>query len=248
MTDHAAHPRASETGSRPIADDPDMGWLIFTALSLIGFVVLTLVVKAGVLTAFDHSTLASVHQGIAHTSFWDLVSESANIPLIVVGLAFVAWLFVTKRRREAVLALVLMGVITGGSEVTKLFVAERRPSGNGDGIPGVPGAYPSGHELEVLSIWGMVAIRFWRSSFARWLRLAFAALVTIEVILVGIARLVLDEHWPADVLAGFLGGFVVLGLYAWFTRPGGWADRPPAHEPAERASARHEGAAERKAA
>jgi undecaprenyl-diphosphatase len=248
MTDHSDHPQGSATTSRPKPGDANFGWLVLTALSIIGFVALTLVVKAGMLTSFDHTLLASVHQQIPHTSFWDLISESANIPLIVIGLGFVGWLFVTGRHREAILALILMGVITGGSELTKLFVAERRPSGNGDGIPGVPGAYPSGHELEVLSILGMVAIRFWRSSFARWARLALAALVTIEVILVGVARLVLDEHWPADVVAGFLGGFVVLGLYAWFTRPGGWADRPPAHEPSRSSAQPREGAVERKAA
>ena len=248
MTDHPDHPEGTTTKARPDAGDPNMGWLVLTVLSIIGFVALTLVVKAGMLTAFDHTLLASVHQQIPHTSFWDLISASANIPLIVIGLGFVGWLFVTGRHREAILALILMGVITGGSELTKLLVAERRPSGNGDGIPGVPGAYPSGHELEVLSILGMVTIRFWRSSFARWARLALAALVTIEVILVGVARLVLDEHWPADVLAGFLGGFVVLGLYAWFTRPGGWADRPPLHEPSRPSAPPREGSVERKAA
>jgi membrane-associated phospholipid phosphatase len=77
----------------------------------------------------------------------------------------------------------------------------------------------------------MVTIRFWRSTFERWVRQAFAAIVTVEVGLVGIARLVLDQHWPMDVIAGFLGGFVVLGLYAWWTRPGGWADDPPMRNP-----------------
>jgi|GEM_PF-884429 len=203
-------------------------WLLLAILSAVGFAVLALAVKAGVFTALDHSLLATVHRNIAPGIFWDVISASANIPLIAVGLAFVVWLFVTKRRREAFIALALMAAVTAGSELAKTFVGEARPSGNGDGIPGVPGAFPSGHELEVLSIWGMVAIRFWRSSFARWLRQLVAVMVTIEVVLVGVARLVLDEHWPADVVAGFLGGFVVLGLYAWFTRPGGWADRPPA--------------------
>lgn len=203
-------------------------WLILAIVSLVCFVGLTLVVKAGALTTFDHSLLMSVHQQIPHTGFWDLISASANYPLIVVGVGFVAWLFFTGRRREAFLALILMAAVTAGSEVTKQFVNERRPSGNGDGIPGVPGAFPSGHELEVLSILGMVTIRLWRSSLAGWLRSVFVVLASIEVILVGVARLVLDEHWPADVAAGFLGGFVVLGLYAWFSRPGGWADRSPA--------------------
>lgn len=228
MTAPSERPADPELASHARTVGSGTAWLVLAILSAVGFAILSLAVKAGVFTALDHSLLATVHQDIAQGPFWDLVSQSANIPLILVGLAFVVWLFVTKRRREAFIALGLMAAVTAGSELTKLFVGEARPSGNGDGIPGVPGAFPSGHELEVLSIFGMVTIRFWVSSFVRWLRQLMVVLVAIEVILVGIARLVLDEHWPADVLAGFLGGFVVLGLYAWFTRPGGWADRPPA--------------------
>lgn len=216
-------------------------WLVLAILSAVGFVALAITVKLGVFTALDHSLLATVHQNIARGPFWDVVSQSANIPLITVGLAFVVWLFVTKHHREAFVALALMAAVTAGSEVTKVLVGEARPSGNGDGIPGVAGAFPSGHELEVLSIWGMVTIRFWRSSFVRWARQLMVILVTIEVILVGVARLVLDEHWPADVLAGFLGGFVILGLYAWFTRLGGWGDRPRAASVKARTLARDPG-------
>jgi membrane-associated phospholipid phosphatase len=35
----------------------------------------------------------------------------------------------------------------------------------------------------------------------------------------------LNAHFPTDVLAGFLGALGALGLYAWFTRPGAWADQ-----------------------
>lgn len=220
MNNTDRRPNDEPSGSTP--------WLILAIVSFVCFVGLTLGVKAGLFMTFDHQLLMNVHQQIPHTSFWDLMSQSANYPLIAVGLGFAGWLLVTGRHREAFVALALMAAVTIGSEVTKQVVGERRPSGNGDGIPGVPGAFPSGHELEAFSIWGMVAIRFWRSSFARWLRSFVVALVAIEVVLVGVARLVLDEHWPADVIAGFLGGFVVLGLYAWLTRPGGWADRPPA--------------------
>ena len=49
----------------------------------------------------------------------------------------------------------------------------------------------------------------------------------MEVVLVGIARVALQEHFPTDLMGGLLGGIAALGVYAWFTRPGGWADRPP---------------------
>ena len=98
-------------------------------------------------------------------------------------------------------------------------------------------SYPSGHVLEVLTILGSIALRSWRSSrpllAPSW---PVVPLVTIEVVLVGIARLALNEHYPTDVLGGFLGGIGALGLYAWLTRPGGWAHQPAADSPEARAA------------
>ena len=54
-------------------------------------------------------------------------------------------------------------------------------------------------------------------------------LVAIEVALVAIARVGIQEHYPTDVLGGFFGAIAALGAWAWLTRPGGWADRPPLH-------------------
>ena len=88
-------------------------------------------------------------------------------------------------------------------------------------------SYPSGHVLEAMTILGFVALRLWRSAVALALRLAVVILVVIDVVLVGIARLALNAHYPTDVLAGVLGAIGALGLYAWLTRPGAWADKPP---------------------
>jgi membrane-associated phospholipid phosphatase len=53
--------------------------------------------------------------------------------------------------------------------------------------------------------------------------------VIIWVVLVGLARMALNAHYPSDVLAGALGGIGALSLYAWLTRPGAWAGQSSAH-------------------
>jgi membrane-associated phospholipid phosphatase len=78
-----------------------------------------------------------------------------------------------------------------------------------------------------LTILGSVALRLWRSAAALALRVGVAVLAAVEVVLVAVARLALGAHYPTDVLAGVLGALGALGLYAWFTRPGSWADKPP---------------------
>lgn len=214
------------------AGHSNAGWLLIALLSLAGFVVLTVAVASRVVFPFDQSLLALARSWDGWPDVWHAISESANIPLIVIGFGFVVWLFLTKRHREAVLVLLMLAAVTAGSEGIKQLVGRPRPSGTGDGIPGVVFSYPSGHVLEVLSILGIIAVRIWRSSRALALRLAVVIVVTIEVLLVGVARLALNEHYPSDVLAGLLGGIGALSLYAWLTRPGAWADQsaPDSHK------------------
>lgn len=206
----------------------NLAWLLIALFSLAGFAVLTLAVASKVVFTFDQPLLDLARSWDGWPFIWTAVSQSANIPLIVIGLGLVLWLIRKKRRREAALVILVLVAVTAGSEGIKQLVGRPRPSGTGDGIPGVVYSYPSGHVLEALTILGIVALRVWRSSHAFRLRLAVALLVAIEVVLVGVARLALNEHFPTDLLGGLLGGFGALGLYAWWTRPGAWADHPPA--------------------
>jgi undecaprenyl-diphosphatase len=124
--------------------------------------------------------------------------------------------------------LIMLAAVTAGSEAVKQLVARDRPSGGGAGIPGVVYSFPSGHELEVVTILGIVAMRIWRTAREAILRVGVVVLVAIEALLVAVARMALNTHYPTDILAGLLGGIGALGLYAWWTRPGAWADKPPA--------------------
>lgn len=206
----------------------DARWLVLAGVSLAGLVALTVAVAVKVVFFFDQPLLTLAHTWDGNPDIWKAISETANIPLIIIGLGFVAWLFLTKRRREALLVLVMLAAVTAGSEAIKQITLRPRPeAGTASGIPGVVYSYPSGHVLEALTILGFVALRLWRSAVALVLRLGVAILVVVEVVLVGIARLALGAHYPTDILAGVLGALGVLGLYAWLTRPGAWAGKPP---------------------
>lgn len=220
-----ADDRAADHSS---ATHSNIAWLVIAILSLVGLVALTVAVASRVVFPFDQPLLALARAWDGWPLVWQAMSQSANFPLIVIGVGFVLWLLWTKRRREAVLVIVMLVAVTAGSEGVKQLVARPRPSGTGDGIPGVVYSYPSGHVLEVLTILGTIALRVWRTSSRLLLRRVVVILVLIELVLVAIARLALNEHYPTDLLGGALGGVAALGFYAWFTRPGGWADRPAA--------------------
>lgn len=200
-------------------------WLFMAVAALIGFVLLTVAVASHAVFPFDQSLLTFARSFDGTPLIWQAVSETANIPLIVIGFGLIGWLVWKKHHREALLVFLMLAAVTAGSEGVKQLVGRPRPSGNGDGIPGVVYSYPSGHVLEVLTILGIVAVRTWRSSRPLLLRLVVPILVVFEALLVGFARMALNAHYPTDVLAGLLGGTAALGLYIWFTRPGAWATK-----------------------
>jgi len=199
------------------------GLLVIALLSFAGFILLTVAVARSVVFPFDQPLLNLIHGWDGAPVIWNTISQGANIPLIVIGLGFVLWLFFTNRRREALVVVLMLVAVTAGSEGVKQLIGRPRPSGNGDGIPGVVYSYPSGHVLEVLTILGAIAIRGWRSSKRLALRTALVLLVALDVVLVAIARVALAEHYPTDILAGFLGGIGALAVYGLLTRSDGWA-------------------------
>ncbi len=147
--------------ARPQARWASAGSLLIALLALLGFVAVTIAVARRFIFPFDQPWLASARTLDGLPVIWQAISQSANIPLIAIGVGFVLWLVRKKQRREAVLVILVL-------------------------------------------------------------------IAAIEVVGVGIPRLALDEHYPSDLLGGFLGAILVLGWYAWLTRPGGWAGRPAA--------------------
>lgn len=221
----------SADSARRAADHPkaNAAWLIVSLIAILGLVLLTVAVRARIVFPFDQPLVTFAQGWNVNPNVWKALSETANIPLIAIAAGFIVWLFVTGRRREALVVLLLFAAVTASSEGLKQLTLRARPvTGTAAGIPGVPYSYPSGHVLEALSILGTVACRIWRSGLALIVRIAAPIVVTIEVVLVGIARLGLGAHYPTDILAGLLGGVGAMGIYAWLTRPGAWADREQA--------------------
>jgi len=64
---------------------------------------------------------------------------------------------------------------------------------------------PSGHSQSSVAVWGFIATRVNKT----W----FSVVAVLLVILIGFSRIFLGVHFPTDVLAGWVIGVIILGVY-----------------------------------
>jgi membrane-associated phospholipid phosphatase len=81
-------------------------------------------------------------------------------------------------------------------------------------------AYPSGHTVQVLAIYGLLAWLWVRRSASRAERVAAALLVAAVAFVVAYARLRMGTHWPSDMWAGALLGLAWLAACVLALRAG----------------------------
>ena len=91
-------------------------------------------------------------------------------------------------------------------------------------------SFPAGHVLDVTAFLGFVCYLASVRLNPSLGRTALMALLLATVALMGLARIDAGEHWPSDVLGGYLFGIVWLTvtveIYEWGR--GKWADLSPA--------------------
>jgi undecaprenyl-diphosphatase len=206
------HPTAD-----PTAATSSRAWPILAAIGLGGFALVTWLVAIKFVFPFDQPLLDATAGFGQYMEAWRGISESANLPLIAIGIGIVVWLLWHKQRREALVVTGVLAAVTAGSEAVKQLIARPRPPGYSDNVLGVVYSYPSGHVLEALTIYGIIAVLIWRSSLPTVVRVVVPLLFSVIVVLVAIARVASAAHYPSDVLAGLLGGIGCVAVFAWIT-------------------------------
>jgi undecaprenyl-diphosphatase len=222
---------AQSDARRETIDRPTTGFDIRPVIGVIGlvvFAVLTWLVNSKVAIPFDQQLFDAAHGLGQYMTAWQDLSQSANLPLIAIGAAIVLWLLYKRQWREAILVIVVLALVTGGSELVKQTVARPRPPGYNSSVLGVVYSFPSGHVLEATTIYGMIAVLVWHSSLSHAVRVAIPIIFTIIIVLVAIARVATGDHYPSDVLAGAVAGIAFVAFFSWLTDLIGYP-RPTKH-------------------
>ena len=206
-------------GADPGRRAATVAWALIAVVGIGGFIVLTVLLAMHQSIPFDAPLMAAAKPYASDSYLWNVISETANFPLVAIGLGIVVMLFLAHRRREAILVLFVLAAATAGSEGVKQLVHRPRPPGGDTVVPGVVYSYPSGHTLEALTIFGILTIITWRSDVDRRIKVALLAFTILFVAAVAVARVSINAHYPSDVLGGLLAGLGVLALFALLSRP-----------------------------
>jgi membrane-associated phospholipid phosphatase len=167
------------------------------------------------LVSFDQTAATTIHElrtPALTTFFWD-VTALGSIEAIALASLGGAVVFGTWRRW------LLFGtwlIITGGSVVLLLLLkalfARPRPYVEQPLLLETYYSFPSGHAMEAVVLYGMLAylavlaLRTWRA------RAAIIVGTSLLVLLIGFSRMYLGVHYPSDVVAGFAAGGVWLSI------------------------------------
>jgi len=143
--------------------------------------------------------------------FFVLTTSFASTPIYVLMVLFTAMNCWVKQQRYIIVGLLIatLGSTTFTALMKDLFQRER-PFNNLLSVQTY--SFPSGHATTAMALYGFVAyllIRF-SQNFAQKIRIFTIAVLFI--ILIGLSRVVLSQHYLSDVLGGYLVGVFWLTL------------------------------------
>ncbi len=184
--------------------------LAIAALAIVAFLSLAMAMRSGMLAPLDTAVLRAAHA--TDTPALDRIMHALSdlgwaplVALLVVSVASWSWL-----RGDAVAALTLVAISVvevAADGLLKNGFQRPRPE-LWPRMQVASFAFPSGHAMTTVAIYGMAAVVLARRlPAARWPAWIVAPLIVVAV---GASRIFLGVHWPSDVLAGWSAGAVLL--------------------------------------
>jgi membrane-associated phospholipid phosphatase len=154
----------------------------------------------------------------------------------ILTLFFAVLIFLLGYRWEGVMTLASAVLIEALNNFVKYVVHRPRPPSSLVEVYQVLNSYsfPSGHVMYYVGLYGFMLFLVFVVLKRRWLRAVLITIFSALILLVGISRIYLGEHWASDVLAAYLlGGLgltAMIAIYRW-GKPRFFVDQPIARQP-----------------
>ncbi len=138
--------------------------------------------------------------------------------VIVVGLLVFAVGAAIGPWRHGLIGAITIALASSGLQLTKAVVARTRPDLLEPLVVEHGFSFPSGHATLSMVAYGVLAVLISRSRLPWAAQLPIIIAIGALIVLIGVSRVWLGAHYPTDVMAGWIAGWVIVMLYASFTR------------------------------
>ncbi len=136
-----------------------------------------------------------------------------------VSLAFVlpvsAALWLLRKKLEAAAYLLILPTLVFTVSFPKIFVKRLRPEGT---LEGLTNSFPSGTATVAILVLGFSIFLVGELVAPRGLRIGIQIALGIVIVLLGAFRLLAGEHWPSDIVGGYMAGALALWVVIWAYR------------------------------
>ena len=224
ITDAASQAARAESEPAPVRRHRAVLFQVALVLVVGAFAGLTILVKTMPFFAVDLQITRAI-QLINFPSFAGLMSivswPGFGPQDIIITVLITLLIFIFGLRWEAVTALIAALFTTGINLLVKDLVQRPRPTQNLVNVFAKLSSYsfPSGHVMFYLGFFGFIwflAFTLLKPSLKRSFLLVFLGIL---IVLIGVSRVYLGEHWASDVLGSYLLGSLTLvatiQFYLW---------------------------------
>lgn len=183
---------------------------IISIVCLIGFIVVTALVCTNNISGFDnliYNSLFSLRCGFLDFFFMSITYTANVIPIIIIALIICFIYRKNKCNCSLVLSSLILSVLF--NQVIKHIICRARP----DHLRLVTEkgySFPSGHSMIAVFLYGTLMYILIKGTDNKKLKILYAVLFTIIILLIGLSRIYVGVHYPSDVLGGYLLSVAIL--------------------------------------
>ncbi|WP_257391765.1 phosphatase PAP2 family protein [Mesobacillus jeotgali] len=198
--------------------------------SFFGFIVMSYLVQAEHLAAFDQEIIHVV-QGLEAERLTEIMKFFTYIGtirfiVILTILVFLFLFYILKHRLEIIVLLSVVFCTPILNRLLKLYFHRARPDFNR--LIEIGGySFPSGHAMNAFSFYSILAFLIWRHVPTTLGRISVIIFSSVMILAIGMSRVYLGVHYPSDILGGFLASGLWVTAVIWFFQR--YKERPEAN-------------------
>ena len=144
-------------------------------------------------------------------AWFDIRGVAGVSSILAISIVFLVF----RKRPEALIYLAMLPVMGFTIVLPKAFVNRPRPEG---ALEGFTDSFPSGTATVSALLLGFLIYLIGEFVVPRKLRIGLQLALGMAIVLLGLFRMLAGEHWPSDLVGGYMAGSLALVAIIWAYR------------------------------